>query len=66
MAHCIAQKKPKRFEQHYFSATATQTRTSTFFSYLSRENKGELEYRESATACECLNEAHALRAQRIL
>ena len=65
MAHCRAQNKPKRFKEPYFRATATQTRASTFFSYLWRENKGELEYRESATACECLNWAHASRAQRI-
>ena len=55
MAHCTAQNKPKRFKQFYFSATATQTRASTLFSYLWRENKGESGYRESATACECLN-----------
>ena len=55
MAHCKAQNKPKRFKQPYFSATATRTRASTFFSYLLRENKGESGYRESATVCECLN-----------
>ena len=55
MAHCTAQSKPKRFKQPYISATTTQTRASTFFSYLCRDNKGELGCRESATACECLN-----------
>ena len=55
MAHCTAQNKPKRFKQPYLSATATRTRASTFFSYLWRENKGELGQRESDTACECLN-----------
>ena len=55
MAHCTAQNKPKRFKQPYFSATATRTGASTFFSYLRRENKDELGHRESETACECLN-----------
>ena len=55
MAHCTALNKPKRFKQPYFNATATQTRASTFFSYMERENKGDLGYRESATACGCLN-----------
>ena len=54
MAHSTAQNKPKRFKQPYFSATAAQTRARTFLSYLRRENKGELGYRESATACKCL------------
>ena len=55
MAHCTAQKKPKQFMQLYFSGTATRTRASAFFSYLCRENKGELEHMERDTACECLN-----------
>ena len=54
MAHCTAQNKPKRFKQPYFSATATRTRGSTFFSNLSREDKGGLGHRESGTMCECL------------
>ena len=55
MAHCTAQNQPKRLKQPYFSATATQTGASTFFSNLWREDKGGLGHRESDTTCECPN-----------
>ena len=64
-SNCTAQNQPKRFKQPYLSATATQARASTFLSELRREEKGGWMHRESATTCECLDEAHASRAQRI-
>ena len=56
--------KPKRFKQPYFNATATHEQTLSFLT-CEEGTRMNLGYREGVTACECLNWAHASRAQRI-
>ena len=48
-SNCTAQNKPKRFQQPYFSESATRACASTFLSDMSGEEKAELGHRERVT-----------------